>query len=73
MRLRLINPGFVRTPLTDLNEFDMPFLMEVDDAARAMISRLEGGHFEITFPRRFYLDTEIPAHAALRYVPCPDP
>ena len=31
----------------------MPFLMEVDDAARAMIKRLAGPHFEITFPRRF--------------------
>lgn len=53
VRLRLINPGFVRTPLTDLNEFDMPFLMEVEDAARRMISKLQGNYFEITFPRRF--------------------
>lgn len=51
--LRLINPGFVRTPLTDQNDFDMPFLMEVEDAAQAMIKRLAGKHFEITFPRRF--------------------
>jgi short-subunit dehydrogenase len=53
VKLRLINPGFVRTPLTDLNEFDMPFIMEVEDAARRMISKLEGNYFEITFPRRF--------------------
>ncbi|HJP04958.1 MAG: SDR family NAD(P)-dependent oxidoreductase [Gammaproteobacteria bacterium] len=51
--LRLINPGFVRTPLTDLNNFHMPFLMEVEDAATRIVKGLEGDRFEITFPRRF--------------------
>ncbi|MCP4002211.1 MAG: SDR family NAD(P)-dependent oxidoreductase [Gammaproteobacteria bacterium] len=51
--LRLINPGFVRTPLTDMNEFPMPFLMEVEDAAARMVKGLAGNSFEITFPRRF--------------------
>jgi NAD(P)-dependent dehydrogenase (short-subunit alcohol dehydrogenase family) len=52
--LRLINPGFVRTPLTDRNEFPMPFLMEVDDAAARVFDGLtKGTAFEITFPRRF--------------------
>jgi short-subunit dehydrogenase len=51
--LRLINPGFVRTPLTDRNEFPMPFLMEVDDAAARIVKGLAGSGFEITFPRRF--------------------
>jgi short-subunit dehydrogenase len=51
--LRLINPGFVRTPLTDLNEFPMPFLMEVEDAAARIVKGLAGNGFEITFPRRF--------------------
>jgi len=50
--IRLVNPGFVRTPLTDKNDFDMPFLMEVEDAARAFIGGLEKGGFEIVFPRR---------------------
>ena len=51
--LCLVNPGFVKTPLTDLNEFPMPFLMEVEDAATQMISGLESDRFEITFPKRF--------------------
>ncbi|MDH3977624.1 MAG: SDR family NAD(P)-dependent oxidoreductase [Gammaproteobacteria bacterium] len=51
--LSLVNPGFVRTPLTDKNEFDMPFLMELDDAGRALKKGLESGRFEITFPKRF--------------------
>lgn len=32
-----ICPGFIRTPLTDRNEFNMPFLLEVEDAARKLL------------------------------------
>ena len=51
--LRLINPGFVKTPLTDLNDFPMPFLIEVDEAVDRIVAGLESGGFEIAFPRRF--------------------
>ena len=51
--ISLVNPGFVRTPLTDKNKFPMPFLMEVDDAVRAMIVGLERRRAEVTFPKRF--------------------
>lgn len=53
--LSVINPGFVRTPLTDKNDFPMPFLMEVDDAVSAIIKGLERDTFEIAFPTRFVL------------------
>lgn len=51
--LQLVNPGFVRTPLTDRNDFAMPALMEVEDAARAFADGLASRRFEITFPKRF--------------------
>lgn len=51
--ITVINPGFVRTPLTDRNPFKMPFLMEPGAAAERVIAGLEARRFEITFPRRF--------------------
>jgi NAD(P)-dependent dehydrogenase (short-subunit alcohol dehydrogenase family) len=53
--LQVVNPGFVRTPLTDRNPFPMPFLMELDDAVRRACDGFERGGFEIVFPRRLAL------------------
>jgi len=50
--LRVINPGFVRSRLTDKNDFHMPGLMEPGQAARRIVDQLDGRSFEIGFPRR---------------------
>ncbi|RPJ48463.1 MAG: SDR family NAD(P)-dependent oxidoreductase [Betaproteobacteria bacterium] len=49
----LINPGFVKTPLTDRNTFRMPALISADEAAAEILAGLARGRFEIHFPRRF--------------------
>ncbi|MFN3544694.1 MAG: SDR family NAD(P)-dependent oxidoreductase [Thiobacillus sp.] len=51
--VHLINPGFVKTPLTDLNDFKMPALISADEAAREILAGIERGAFEIHFPKRF--------------------
>lgn len=51
--IQLIDPGFVATPLTDRNEFDMPFLISAEEAAERICNGLKGRSFEIAFPRRF--------------------
>lgn len=51
--LRIINPGFVETPLTAKNAFAMPAIITPDEAARAIARRLEDTGFEIVFPRGF--------------------
>ncbi|MQX34912.1 SDR family NAD(P)-dependent oxidoreductase [Roseospira navarrensis] len=51
--VQVVNPGFVRTPLTDRNTFAMPFLMEPEAAAARIAKGLRSSRFEITMPRRF--------------------
>ncbi|MEY4651493.1 MAG: hypothetical protein RI884_74 [Pseudomonadota bacterium] len=49
----LINPGFVETPLTAQNEFEMPALISPQQAAEAILHGWREGRFEIHFPKRF--------------------
>jgi NAD(P)-dependent dehydrogenase (short-subunit alcohol dehydrogenase family) len=51
----IINPGFVQTPLTAGNQFDMPALITPAEAARHIADGWEAGQFEIHFPKRFTL------------------
>lgn len=53
--IKLINPGFVRTPMTGKNDFKMPMMIEAEDAARRIADGLVDNSFEIHFPKRFSL------------------
>lgn len=51
----VINPGFVDTPLTAQNRFDMPQLITAEEAARQILRGWAAGRFEMNFPWRFTL------------------
>jgi NADP-dependent 3-hydroxy acid dehydrogenase YdfG len=47
------NPGFIRTRLTDKNDFKMPFLMEPEAAADHMMTLMRSDRFSSSFPWLF--------------------
>jgi short-subunit dehydrogenase len=51
----LVCPGFVKTPLTDLNDFPMPCRISTEEASKAIRRGVEKGRAEIHFPKRFTL------------------
>jgi len=52
VRVSLVSPGFIKTPLTNKNEFPMPFIKSPEFAAKKMFNGLtKGKSFEIHFPK----------------------
>lgn len=49
----VVNPGFVKTPLTARNPFPMPGLIGAEAAAQAILQGWARGDFDIHFPKRF--------------------
>jgi short-subunit dehydrogenase len=50
--VRVICPGFVRTRLTEKNDFPMPFAMSTEAAVARIIKGLQGKSYEVHFPKR---------------------
>lgn len=51
--VQLANPGFIRTRLTEKNDFAMPFIMDPDRAADIMFRHMKSNRFKISFPTVF--------------------
>lgn len=55
VHVQIVNPGFVRTRLTDKNDFSMPFVMETDAAARRVLRAMRLSARVSSFPALFAL------------------
>ena len=55
VQVQVVNPGFIRTKLTDKNDFHMPFRMEPEEAARTMFEHMGSDSFKRNFPWGFSL------------------
>lgn len=53
LNVSVVHPGFVQTPLTAQNQFNMPALITPDEAAQAMVEGWRRGEFDIHYPKRF--------------------
>ena len=56
VRVSLVSPGFIKTPMTDKNNFKMPFLKTAEFAADKIYNDLiNNKNFEIHFPKELTL------------------
>jgi short-subunit dehydrogenase len=55
VKVQVANPGFIKTRLTDKNDFKMPFIMEPDEAAQIMLDHMKSNGFKRSFPTIFSL------------------
>lgn len=53
VRVQVVNPGFIRTRLTEKNDFAMPQIQTPDDAAAAVIAAMRSSRFYTSFPAPF--------------------
>ncbi len=55
IKVQLVSPGFVKTRLTDMNQFRMPCMITPHRAAQHIVRGMKRDLFEIHFPKRFTL------------------
>lgn len=55
IKVQVINPGFVKTRLTDKNNFNMPFLTDTNSMANYIVKQLSTNVFDINYPKQLTL------------------
>ena len=50
VKVQTVSPGFVKTPMTDVNEFKMPFIISAERAGKLIVKGIEREKVEIIFP-----------------------
>ena len=72
IKIQLINPGFVETEATAVNDFMMPDLISSQKAAKLLLEGLQSDGFEIAFPKRFVRKMKwlrmLPANSYLKLI-----
>lgn len=53
IKVQIVNPGFIRTRLTDKNAFEMPQIMSADSAAKRTLNAMRSNRFSTSFPSPF--------------------
>lgn len=66
IQVTTISPGFVKTPLTDVNPYPMPFILTPDEFAKRAANAIMGGRSYATIPWQMGLVAKL-----LRILPNP--
>lgn len=53
VQIQRVNPGFIKTKLSDKNDFDMPQIMEPEEAGERVVKAMRSGKFSVSFPAPF--------------------
>lgn len=55
VQVQVVNPGFIKTQLTEKNDFKMPFLMTPEEASQEVFEHMNTEKFKKSFPFAFSL------------------
>tara|TARA_B100000989_G_scaffold148388_1_gene110573 strand:+ start:1190 stop:1939 length:750 start_codon:yes stop_codon:yes gene_type:complete len=59
IKVQVLHPGFVDTPMTKKNKFYMPFIISSKEAAKRIEKKLQSNNFEICFPKKLIIPLKI--------------